>query len=1269
MATAIPDDFIQVGYQNGLIPSCALQPVVSLPNIRLHPQAAEQLGKLLIAAKAANLSFSVGSSFRTYDQQASTRAARGIGAAVPGSSLHGWGTAIDISELYRLAERSINTQAGETILSPSVHARIRSSDPLYKWLAVNGPKYGWVNPSWARNNQIPDECWHWEYQAWPSLPNTVPAENRPITPRITARCGQDTVTQTRYALSPTGQIAPTSSITPFLGSLESFHPGIQYELTRRRVSAETANVYMPFVKLTSLVHILPENLVDGGDAWCPSLGPHGENNISFDDIYLPQDNRSIVGYAIANNNSGTEAFSSKRVPVVVDRTAATTTDQRNIPMPGITEINAERSTAGPMGVRGGLLKADIKLVAYSIGQVDTLLKYYLRPATRVVLELGRKSSNPSETITPYAWNMSAPELAQEFTTLINNPSKQREFIRDYVYNNNGNYEIFIAYVVKFDLKYNKNNVYEISLTVHSVQQFELPTVHTGVKSLCSDSLNKCKAVDVHEYFDDAYSWKPNTFKQLMSEETTISSPNNQTQQRTLGWGDHFVAISNPTPSDMGAGSKEAGTDQNEFFVSWNFFVDKILNDARRGVISVIPDDSEVPTNTDEAQTTLSTQEMLRLGLLRPVSQPTETELSTAKTQLVANEVGYHPNLRSTDANVMIIYNPVAQANRSEQEKEDFQNILVEGATLPTGTRATFNSNTRIVEWISKSSVSDFRNSKRDNGAQAGSGFLSNGVWLNTKAIKQAFSNADTVTAAISSLLGMMNAASQGYWNLQLYSTDRTHSGLFVVDMGLSKRLENTTAASTEASAVFPWIDQDAKKGTVLKSINDINIDRYRKSNDAAGMDRSKYIYMFNRGTERVQDGELGSDIIDLNVEFNLPQVIAVQAIAGVGGPAQKSTLNAINVSELNRISLIKKLFTVCKDDNFCTDADCNDNQREITSLKARYDALNTQLKLINAGPITSGSVPDQTRDKLEQDVNAAREDYIRAEAQRTFGNGMVVDTIRELSSLGTLLEHIEFNPAAMLRKLNLDSTNAEDRPARPVPEAHSFNSSNLTKTMVSLTMPGIGGIELFQSFLVDRVPSLLLKGFYVVTKVTHKFSSSNGWTTVVEGRFRYRPTAEDGTTTTEYKKPCEPNPQATGAAAATPPTTQPAASTTQSRPTANPTPGSTSTTAYEQSLRQRSDYFLRTTFLTLEQKVQRPRLASIATREAWEARVSSGEVNRDRRLFEQIKAEIRRRLQVADAAGDSIPREFRPLRGFGPPFNTAFSRLEPVEWSQGTGTF
>ncbi|MDO8108618.1 M15 family metallopeptidase [Isoptericola sp. b441] len=61
-------------------------------------------------------------------------------AAMPGTSNHGWGLAIDLC-------------GSET-----------GSSSAMAWLHKNGPAYGWDNPAWARpGGSGPHEPWHWEY--------------------------------------------------------------------------------------------------------------------------------------------------------------------------------------------------------------------------------------------------------------------------------------------------------------------------------------------------------------------------------------------------------------------------------------------------------------------------------------------------------------------------------------------------------------------------------------------------------------------------------------------------------------------------------------------------------------------------------------------------------------------------------------------------------------------------------------------------------------------------------------------------------------------------------------------------------------------------------------------------------------------------------------------------------------------------------------------------------------------------------------------------
>jgi hypothetical protein len=87
-------------------------------------------------------------SYRSYVQQVAVAGAKPHLAAVPGTSNHGWGLAVDL---------------GAPISG--------GSSPEYVWLRVHGPDYGWDNPSWARLDGSKPEPWHFEFFAAGSVPN------------------------------------------------------------------------------------------------------------------------------------------------------------------------------------------------------------------------------------------------------------------------------------------------------------------------------------------------------------------------------------------------------------------------------------------------------------------------------------------------------------------------------------------------------------------------------------------------------------------------------------------------------------------------------------------------------------------------------------------------------------------------------------------------------------------------------------------------------------------------------------------------------------------------------------------------------------------------------------------------------------------------------------------------------------------------------------------------------------------------------------------
>lgn len=72
-----------------------------------------------------------------------------------GGGPHGYGIAVDFSNLYQIVVGSINT---------TVNLNARKQNPTYRKIAEIVAKYGWYNP-WrlSDNAGTVDEIWHFEY--------------------------------------------------------------------------------------------------------------------------------------------------------------------------------------------------------------------------------------------------------------------------------------------------------------------------------------------------------------------------------------------------------------------------------------------------------------------------------------------------------------------------------------------------------------------------------------------------------------------------------------------------------------------------------------------------------------------------------------------------------------------------------------------------------------------------------------------------------------------------------------------------------------------------------------------------------------------------------------------------------------------------------------------------------------------------------------------------------------------------------------------------
>ena len=188
------------------MPDSLLKPIGG--GYRLHRDAADQFLKLSDAFKQRfGKPLTPSDGYRTIAQQQVIKDKYPDAGATVGFSPHGWGGAADLLEIA-LQVNQVIKEMGLPMIDSSrvradVNAKVRANSLEYNWLAVNGPKFGWFNPT---RLALPvgkagkqSEAWHWEYWGFQTGvdPNPTIAEPVKIDPKSTEGAGTTTTVTTQ----------------------------------------------------------------------------------------------------------------------------------------------------------------------------------------------------------------------------------------------------------------------------------------------------------------------------------------------------------------------------------------------------------------------------------------------------------------------------------------------------------------------------------------------------------------------------------------------------------------------------------------------------------------------------------------------------------------------------------------------------------------------------------------------------------------------------------------------------------------------------------------------------------------------------------------------------------------------------------------------------------------------------------------------------------------------------------------------------------------
>lgn len=628
------------------------------------------------------------------------------------------------------------------------------------------------------------------------------------------------------------------------------HPNITKVLDTRSQLDNTVQLAMPFVKATTTI----QHKFLGTGCIGFTLGLHAiDEDVKYEDIYSDVKSSPLIGYTYQEDGSTKRVYAFNPLEEVgniaaqiFDRNANlyNSTSFVRIPPPGITNVTISRNK------NGLLASATLEIMVPSLIQLESLHRTFLVPGIGMVLEWGQQfaqekaiadySEKPNISDYMFPWHK-RDELKTLLTRLGDKTVGLEEILEKYVYPSEGQYMWMFGRVANFSIKSNSDgsSTCTVKIVGPSEDSWAYSTLNTVVPAKSTDPSVKYYCADttsVYSYFSST-----TTGTNLKSLLDNIDSKVPQWKNHVQKF-DHTLKVQEPTTNDTNPNYSEKtfADAEDSYFMTWRFFVNVVLNDKQHGLLSIF--NKATP------------DEINKIGLLLPYADGDNRTITNIANLNTINDpmesyVGYNEFLRSVDPSVMIIVNETA-AKLAEQNPQ--YNIPGSKTNL---LRATPQSDKFLK-------TGTF-------GAGIDRGFLSTGVWINHKAVVEAFISADTVLRGISNLLDRMNRATQEYWELTIdvgdpYIKNPHPHNYMVVDAKFRESSEN---------AVNRFIDR---------------------------------VHIFNKYTRVTDDGKLvGSDLINCELDLSLPKRLFSQiATLGLVQPGDMQKF-APQVSVEDRLSMLE----------------------------------------------------------------------------------------------------------------------------------------------------------------------------------------------------------------------------------------------------------------------------------------------------------------------------------------------------------------------------